>query len=269
MDNSCDVDLKRSLLVYLHPDLHRHRCDCCGGLPNSLLHSSSFSKENPAVEGIASSPEKSKILSEIMSPASQLVMQNEKTCICKVEHLDSVSTCSSEAPLWPSKTSEQRVDQNPECWSGDDVTCCVDKMNGSDTSSMSFSGPYIFCQVSESTSGSVKTDHGDKETLMEVSPTTAFPHNVDSYVRLPNTGLSRSTEDLAFHSNPNSEWFQHAEQHQHLSDTTLWHVQSNQQLISSPPPEYTASPFCPWPEEGTIPQSGYCHLPAAFMTATK
>ncbi|XP_024128183.1 cytokine receptor common subunit beta isoform X2 [Oryzias melastigma] len=215
------------------------------------------------------SPGKSKILSEIMSPTCQLVKQNEKTCICRVEHLDSVSTCSSEAPLWPSKTSEQHVDQNRECWRRDDVTCCVDKMNVLDTSSMSFSGPYIFCQVSASTSSSVKTDHGDKETLMEVSPTTAFPHNGDSYVRLPNAGLSRSTEDLAFHSNTSSEWYQHAEQHQHHSDTTLWHVQSNEQLISSPPPEYSASPFSPWPEEGAIPQSGYCHLPPAFMTAAK
>ncbi|XP_011476759.1 cytokine receptor common subunit beta isoform X1 [Oryzias latipes] len=220
------------------------------------------------------SPGKSKTLCKIMSPTCQLIMQNEKTCICKVEHLDSVSTCSSETHLWPSKTIEKGVDQNRESWRGDDLICCADKMNSYETSSMSFIGPYILCQGSASTSSSakMKTDHGDQETLLEFSsfpPRVHFPVKGDEYVSLPNKGISRSTEDLTFHSNPNSEWHRHAEQPQQCSDTTLWHVLSNEQLISSQPPEYTSSPFSPWPEEGTITQSGYCHLPAAFMTAAK
>lgn len=54
---------------------------------------------------------------------------------------------SSETHLWPSKTIEKGVDQNRESWRGDDLICCADKMNSYETSSMSFIGPYILCQV--------------------------------------------------------------------------------------------------------------------------
>uniref|UniRef100_A0A8C4DT71 Fibronectin type-III domain-containing protein n=1 Tax=Dicentrarchus labrax TaxID=13489 RepID=A0A8C4DT71_DICLA len=69
----------------------------------------------------------------------------------------SVSPCSSsDALLWPAEDSEKKcLEQDEGCWKCDNLPSPAEGVTSSDTSSMSFSGPYIFCQVSDSQSHSV------------------------------------------------------------------------------------------------------------------
>ncbi|MED6257197.1 hypothetical protein ATANTOWER_014313, partial [Ataeniobius toweri] len=83
------------------------------------------------------------------SSPSPFFMQSEKTSICSVQQFDSISTWSSDTLLWPTKGTEKRcADQNWRCRNCDKLPSTTDGVNGLDTSSISFSGPYIFCQVS-------------------------------------------------------------------------------------------------------------------------
>uniref|UniRef100_A0A1A7ZIM8 Colony stimulating factor 2 receptor, beta, low-affinity (Granulocyte-macrophage) n=1 Tax=Nothobranchius furzeri TaxID=105023 RepID=A0A1A7ZIM8_NOTFU len=92
------------------------------------------------------SPRKSKSLSEIKSVPSSTLMHNEKTSICKVRRLDSLSTCSSEVLLWESQVTQTKcVGPNSRSWGCGNLTPLVGKVNCSDTLSMSF-----ICQVSHS-----------------------------------------------------------------------------------------------------------------------
>lgn len=220
------------------------------------------------------SPEKSKILSEMKSATTRTLMQSEKTSICKVQHLDSVSTCSSDALLWPTKAREtDRLDEEESCWDGDTLPSPAEKVQGSDTSSLSFSGPYIFCQSSEQTSKSVNIKSEDKETPSDVSASPSpvnFTVFGDGYVHLPSPNVSRSTQDLVSHSNDNTNTHLHisAEQDQHGPDSPV------KPGLSEPsggdqPPEYTSEAFSAWPQSDGVQASGYCQLPTAFMTAAK
>ncbi|KAM4531488.1 cytokine receptor common subunit beta [Odontesthes bonariensis] len=229
------------------------------------------------------SPGKSKILSEIKSTSCQTLMQSEKTSYCKVQHLDSPSTCSSEALLWPSKgTAKKYLDQDEKWWESDNLTSTVEKVDSSDTSCLSFSGPYIFCQASPSTARSVnvQTEERYRETLSDISvspiPVPASLYG-EGYVCLPSRAVLRSTQDLTSQSNEStsSQWCNTAEQHQDCPNSTPRPVQSDDQsspsesTIQEQPPEYTSETFSPWPQMGTIEASGYCHLPTPFITAVE
>ncbi|XP_041863839.1 cytokine receptor common subunit beta [Melanotaenia boesemani] len=221
------------------------------------------------------SPGKSKILSDIKSASCQTFIQNEKTFICKVQHLDSMSACSSEALLWPSKDTESKCgDQDEGCWGCDNLPSPAEKV--SDTSSLSFSGPYIFCQASDQTprSGKVHGEEKDKETQPNVStPPSLVPAPLysDNYVRLPS---SRSMQDLTSQCNNSTSlpWYNDAEHSQVSPNSTMWPIQSSNHsslrelTIQDQPPEYTSETFSPWPQMSNVQASGYCHLPTAFIT---
>ncbi|KAF3700440.1 Interleukin-3 receptor class 2 subunit beta [Channa argus] len=202
------------------------------------------------------SPGKSKILSDIKSATSRPIVQSEDTFICKV--LDTVSTCSSEASLWPNlDTVKKRLEPDEGFWNcdnlGDNLT---ERITGLDTSSMSFSGPYILCQ-SDKKSTNTKTELKEKEDKASsndpASPMSCLLYG-EGYVCLPSRTTSRSTQDLVSHSdsNQNTQMHDSAEQtEQQCPDATL----------RDQPPAYASRPLSSWPQGGHMPASGYCVLP--------
>ncbi|XP_035511668.1 cytokine receptor common subunit beta isoform X2 [Morone saxatilis] len=224
------------------------------------------------------SPGKSKILSEIKSATSWTLMQSENTSMCKVQHFDSISTCSSDASLWPAEDSEKKcLEQDEGCWKCDNLPPPAEGLTSSDTSSMSFSGPYIFCQASERSCKSmdVKCEEEEKESP---SDDTASPSPVNfalyggGYVCLPSRNVSRSTQDLVSHTDANTNTSRHesTEQDQQRPDKTYVQLGLSEPTSSQqPPPAYTPGPFTPWPQGGIIQASGYCHLPIPHMRAEK
>ncbi|XP_014846964.1 PREDICTED: cytokine receptor common subunit beta-like [Poecilia mexicana] len=222
------------------------------------------------------SPGKSKILSEIKSSSSPTLMQSEKMSICSVQNLDRVSTCSSEALLWPNKNTETtRTDQSRSCWNCDNLPSPLDNVHSSDTSSMSFSGPYIFCQGSGQMSMEPQQKEVRETKSYEAVPLFPAPCPLrdKDYVCLPNRTLSRSTEDLTSHSSSGPKWYESPEQDQQHLNATLRPVQSDSRSGSAEPAtrnqpsDYTAGPLPSWPQEGA--NSGYCQLPAAFTAPSK
>ncbi|XP_069557520.1 LOW QUALITY PROTEIN: cytokine receptor common subunit beta [Brachyistius frenatus] len=221
------------------------------------------------------SPGKSKILSEIKSATTQTFMQNEKMSICKVQHLDSTTTSSSSTFLWPTKDNEKSVDEDEGCWNSDNLPSTVEKVDSSETSFMSFSGPYILCQPSDPTPKTVeiKSEEKDQESPSDVSvppfPVT-FTLFGEGYVCLPRHSVSRSTQDLVSHSDNNTSTHSHdsAELDQQGPESMLGSGFSEPTTWDQPP-EFTSGPFSPWPQGDTIQASGYCHLPTAFITTAK
>ncbi|XP_061567815.1 cytokine receptor common subunit beta [Cololabis saira] len=214
------------------------------------------------------SPGKSKTLSEIKFASCQTHMQSEKTPICKVHNIDNVSTCSSDALLWQCKDSDTKwVDQDDECCSCNKLPLPVDDC---DTSAMSFSGPYILCQVSAAESKSPNAQQEeDKETTPDAS---SSPSHIPSavfgagYVCLPSHSVSRSTGDLTFHSisTTSPPWYEGSEEDKTSPGLTL--ESDSQSSLCQPTtrtkaPDGIPGPFMPWPPGGTVQESGYCHLP--------
>uniref|UniRef100_A0A665WSM0 Interleukin-3 receptor class 2 subunit beta-like n=1 Tax=Echeneis naucrates TaxID=173247 RepID=A0A665WSM0_ECHNA len=218
------------------------------------------------------SPAKSKILSEIKAATSRTLMQREQSFLCKEGHYDTIKTSS----LWPSiDTEKQCLESSELLWIGDNFPISAVKVNSSDTSCMSFSGPYIFCQKSEAMSKSVdvKCEEKEKEekTVSEDSPSPVnFTLFGESYVCLPNGSVSRSTLDLTSHSDAstNTNRDESPEQNQDRPNTTLGPDKANVQpgfmeaISSDHPPPYVSGPLFAWPQAGTLQTSGYCHLPA-------
>ncbi|XP_054891391.1 cytokine receptor common subunit beta [Poeciliopsis prolifica] len=233
-------------------------------------------KEVVMWEDSVPSPGKSKILSEIKSHSSPTLMQSEKTSICSVQHLDRVSTCSSEALLWPTTGTETTcADQSRSCWNSDDLPSPLYKDHDLDTSSMSFSGPYIFCQGSGQMSMEVQ-----QEKVRETKPDVAVPLfpapcslRDKDYVCLPNRSLSRSTEDLTSHCGSGPKWYDSPEQDQQHLDATPRPAQADSRsgfgepAVRGQPPDYTAGPLPSWPQEGA--NSGYCRLPTPFTVTSQ
>ncbi|KAF1379245.1 hypothetical protein PFLUV_G00174080 [Perca fluviatilis] len=225
------------------------------------------------------SPGKSKILSEFKSGSSGTLMQNESMAICKVLRLDKASTCSSDALLWPTKDTENNcLEQDGGCWKCDSVLCPGEKVEPSDMSSMSFSGPYIFCQSPEPSCKSADVKREDKEKEQETpSGDSASPSPVnfslygEGYVCLPNRSVSRSTQDLISHIDASTNTHRHdsAEQDQQCPDKMDGQPGLSEPASSHQPPAYISGLFTPWPQGSTAQPSGYCHLPAAFMRASQ
>uniref|UniRef100_A0A3Q3RRM5 Colony stimulating factor 2 receptor subunit beta n=1 Tax=Mastacembelus armatus TaxID=205130 RepID=A0A3Q3RRM5_9TELE len=214
------------------------------------------------------SPEKSKILSEIKSTTSQSFTESEDTSICKVLRFNSESTCSSDTSLWLIKDADKTcLELDEGCWNCDNLPPSVAKVNSSDMSSICFSGPYIFCQVSYSAKSSVddaKCEEKEKEGSSNRSPSPVnFALYGEGYVCLPGRTMSRSTQDLASHSETTTNTHRHdvAEQHQQCSDTTPRPDETDQTTSRNHPPPYNPTPFTLWPQGGNLHASGYCHLP--------
>uniref|UniRef100_A0A8D3A3A1 Fibronectin type-III domain-containing protein n=1 Tax=Scophthalmus maximus TaxID=52904 RepID=A0A8D3A3A1_SCOMX len=215
------------------------------------------------------SPAKSKILCEIKS-ATRATLQSENTSICKVLHYNTVSTCSSDACLWPIVASNKKpgaVFRNR-----DNLPAPAEKVTTSDTSSISFSGPYIFCQQSERNHKSVDVEREEKEDEISSDDSLSrvkFPFNGEDYVSLPRRTVSKSTQDLVSTGVANTSTHSHhgVEQHQQCPDNTPGtdkaDVQSglSQATTGDQPRAYTSEPFTPWPQGGTIQASGYFCLP--------
>ncbi|XP_047426969.1 cytokine receptor common subunit beta [Mugil cephalus] len=207
------------------------------------------------------SPGKSKILSEIRSSSSKTLIHTEDMSICKVQELDNMSTCSSEALLWSNRDPERTrtsVDQDEGCWSCENLPSPAEKVSGSDTSSMSFSGPYIFCQSAETSSGSAE------ETRTQDRDGGDVPLNLvlfgEGYVCLPSLTTTRSTQDLTCHGQD------HSTRLDPKPDPQL-EPERDPEPDRDQPPDYYSGPFPSWPPGGSIQASGYCQLPAAFMRA--
>ncbi|XP_054463393.1 cytokine receptor common subunit beta isoform X2 [Anoplopoma fimbria] len=228
------------------------------------------------------SPGKSKILSEIKSATSRTLMQSESMTICKVLRLDSASTCSSDALLWPTKDTEQKhlehLEQDEGCWKFDKMPPPAEKVNCSDKSSMSFSGPYIFCQSSEASRKSADVKCEEKEREQETpSDNFASPSPVnftlfgEGYVCLPGRSVSRSTQDLVSHSgaDTNTHRPDNGELDQQCPDEMDVQPGLSEAASTNQPPPYTSGPFTTWPQGGAVQTTGYCHLPAAFIRAAK
>ncbi|KAM9346040.1 cytokine receptor common subunit beta [Symphorus nematophorus] len=225
------------------------------------------------------SPEKSKILTEIKydyilcnHDVSFLSSLPPAGPSCKVRTRPRAS--SSVASLWPIEDIEKkRLDQREGCWKCDNQLSLTEEVNSSDTSFVSFTGPYILCQTSgpDHNSVDVKCEEKEKEAPSDdsVLPSTMnFSLYGDGYVCLPSRSVSRSTQDLVSHSDANTSTHTHniAEQDQHQPDTTPCPDKTDVQPdLSTPtnshqPPDYTSEHFTPWPQGG-IMASGYCHLP--------
>ncbi|PWA33188.1 hypothetical protein CCH79_00013665 [Gambusia affinis] len=184
---------------------------------------------------------------------------------------------SSEALLWPTRSTETTcADQSRSCWNCDNLPSPLDTVHNSDTSSMSFSGPYIFCQGSGQMSMEVQQENVRETKSDEAVPLFPAPCPLrdKDYVCLPNRNLSRSTEDLTSHSSSGPKWYDRPEQDQQQHpNATLRPVQPDSRsgfgepAVRSQPPDNTAGLLPSWPQEGV--NSGYCQLPAVFMVPSK
>ncbi|TMS14658.1 Interleukin-3 receptor class 2 subunit beta [Larimichthys crocea] len=213
------------------------------------------------------SPGKSKILSEFKSATNWTLMQSESTAMCKVQHMDSISTCSSDASLWLTKDSERKcLEKDDGCWKCGNLPSPTEEVHTTETSSMSFSGPYIFCQLSEPncTSVDVKCEEEKKETPSDDSASSSpatFTIYGQGYVCLPSRSASKSTQDLTHcDADTDSHRQDSAEQDQQHPDKS--DVQQGLDWTTSEPtsihqpPAYVTGPFTSWPQGGTIQPSG-------------
>ncbi|XP_072298369.1 cytokine receptor common subunit beta [Eucyclogobius newberryi] len=146
------------------------------------------------------SPGKSKALLDLQT------VKKHEFYLCKVLDMDSVSTCSSSLSLWSPKSPDSREEEEDEEDEQDDGIWSCENLPVSplDKSSLSFTGPYIFCQAVES------RPEGD---MSEVSscPDVGRPATErtvlfeEAYVCLPSHTVCRSVQDLTFQSHGSTE----------------------------------------------------------------
>ncbi|KAJ0058169.1 hypothetical protein NL108_009044 [Boleophthalmus pectinirostris] len=206
------------------------------------------------------SPSKSKVILEIQTAINPKVMQLfESTYQCKALDMDSISTCSSYVSLWSNKNpnpqqgkqlqqaegEEEMEEEMEEEEEEEKEEVGNESRENVDHSSMSFTGPYIFCQPAES--------NPDKDILeqtelscpdVESSTTVRTISSEEGYVRLPSHTMLRSVLDLpsVALSTCSTEENQHCMNEDCSSDTF-------------------------WPHGSTIQSSGYCQLPTGFTIA--
>lgn len=225
------------------------------------------------------SPAKSKILSEFKSPYSPTLAQCEITSMCKEQQLDSLSTCSSDASLWQNKGGERMYsDQDEGCWKCDNnPDCAEDPSTPQQSSSVSFSGPYIFCQPPETNSRSADEEREESEPPPD-DPASPPPFDFNlygaGYVCLPKGSASRSTQDLVSHSDANAPAPDRAEQdHPVTAEASAETDLQPGSVAPTSSPQLSAHASWPvaagWPQGGTVESSGYFHLPAAPESAER
>ncbi|XP_042361757.1 cytokine receptor common subunit beta isoform X2 [Plectropomus leopardus] len=205
------------------------------------------------------SPGKSKILSEIKSASSRKFMQCESTSVCKVQHLDSVSTCSSDASLWLTKdTDKQCLEQDEGCWQCDNLPSPAEKS----------SEPS--CKSADIEFEETEEEEPPSDDSACFSPVTLNLYG-EGCVCLPNRSVSRSTQDLVSHSDTNTNTHRQdsAAVEQKCPERTEIQMSLSEPPSSPQPPDHTSGPFTPWPQGGSVQASGYCQLPTAFMRAAE
>ncbi|CAL8273179.1 unnamed protein product [Lota lota] len=228
------------------------------------------------------SPNKSKLFLESKNwSCNQIIMEKEIMDVCRVNHLDSFSSCSfSEATLDKKRKWQTSLSEDEGCLDCDHLTSpkFADQIVCSDTSAVSFNGPYIICkgtpespQVSMADQQEVKDKdgHSDIDSQLTVAlgepiaPTIWCSRN--DYVFLPNPGLSKSTEELLTHGNNNSYHTTEVEGSERAGQDVKGEEQSQSELLSGhsngEPPPYTPMQFPTAPHGDTVQPSGYCILP--------
>ncbi|KAM4635624.1 cytokine receptor common subunit beta [Polymixia lowei] len=223
------------------------------------------------------SPDKSKVLSEIKSPNSWSSTQSENTSIYKVQNLERFSICSFEMSLGPTKVTDNKqqdsMSEDWGCWDCDEPSSHVD------TSAMSFSGPYIFCQsASDPCPESGDVLYEGQEGNISGGPLSPPPERLvlptsgsgQGYVRLPSQNLSRSTEELVCcrdDDDISTDRYENGSHGDQDADITLCPNEPEIQpglsgsTTGDGPPAYTLAPSSPWPEGGAPEPSGYYVLP--------
>uniref|UniRef100_A0A3Q2YRK0 Cytokine receptor common subunit beta-like n=1 Tax=Hippocampus comes TaxID=109280 RepID=A0A3Q2YRK0_HIPCM len=196
--------------------------------------------------GAVPSPGKSKTLSEIKSATSRALIENENTYVCKVHQF--ISPSSS---LRPTEGAENKdLEQDRQDLKCNSVALPAEKVNGCDLP-VHFNGPYIFCQVSCSSTTE------NKVTSPDDPPSVVFSMNGEGYVCLPRGSISTSTSDLVSHWD-NDANTQRREQNRRCAGNTAWSDKMVDIRPDSgdPPPAYSSEISCP-----TVNASGYCLLP--------
>ncbi|CAL8265197.1 cytokine receptor common subunit beta isoform X1 [Gadus morhua] len=232
------------------------------------------------------SPNKSKLFLQSKNFSCQPVIHEEEIMdVCRVNHLDSFSSCSStEAKLDKKCEWQMSFSEDEGCLDCDRLPSpnSCDQMNCSATSALSFNGPYIICkgtpespQVSVADQQEVKDKDvpsciGSQLTavLPEPMPPTVS-HSRDDYVLLPNPGLSKSTEELVTHGNLNNNYHTtKVEGSERTGQGLKGEEQSPTVLLlghnEGEPPSYTPMQFPIAPQGGTVQPSGYCFLPSTI-----
>ncbi|XP_034046880.1 cytokine receptor common subunit beta [Thalassophryne amazonica] len=203
------------------------------------------------------SPRKSKTLHEIKSTKSLMTrMQRE------VQDVDSLSTCYSDVSFWSTKdTEKEHLQQEEDCWNYKNLSPNCETGKSSEMSSVSFSGPYIFCQPQQPHKDAVDVQQEEKDegTKLDstVPPTLSqFTLYGGGYVCLPNPAIARSTEELVPQSNGSKN------EKQDLQDATQDNqLDPKEPASSNPILVHTNGPFTAWPQEDVTLHSGYWVLP--------
>uniref|UniRef100_A0A667Y8H3 Fibronectin type-III domain-containing protein n=1 Tax=Myripristis murdjan TaxID=586833 RepID=A0A667Y8H3_9TELE len=201
------------------------------------------------------SPDKSKVLSDIKVRAD-----------------------ISAASLWAAKDSEKKgleLCEDQDCQDGDDSPSFVKEVNSSETSAMSFSGPYILCQVSRCKLRQCHYQGSGEGTLLGSSVPSSpeefalsISGSSEGYVCMPSGSFSWSTEDLISRSHSNRATDEMADSSA-SQDPKLTEQSEKQDIQPDPsgstpadkPPAYTPAPLAAWPQGGAPHNSGYCVLP--------
>ncbi|XP_061741091.1 cytokine receptor common subunit beta isoform X2 [Nerophis ophidion] len=190
------------------------------------------------------SPGKSKALSEIQCATNRALI--DYTYICKVQHMDSVSTSSSSSLVRPSEDAENKdLEQDRQDRKCNSLPLPAVGVNNSDLR-VHFSGPYILLQSVDSKCSCEVTEEKDE--------TPSHGPDSQSSMFFTQYGDGYLCQDLVSHSGANTNT-QRCEQRQQCVDNT---APDNQPTGSDPPPAYNSGPS--WP---TIRASGYCFVPSS------
>ncbi|KAG7239457.1 hypothetical protein INR49_028928, partial [Caranx melampygus] len=202
------------------------------------------------------SPGKSKILSEIKSSTNQTFLQGKNMSIYTEHNYDTISSCS----LWLTTDMDKKhLEFNESIESSDNLLSPSDKVNS--MSSLSFSGPYIFCQTSKPSENSEEVTCEKKleeeKSLPDDSPSPVnFALFGEGYMCLPTRTICRSTQDLVSCSGANTntqrdESTNHSRQSPDTttpgSDKTDVQPGISETTGRDQPPPYTTGPFITWP----------------------
>ncbi|CAL8302825.1 unnamed protein product [Merluccius merluccius] len=124
------------------------------------------------------SPDKSHVFSEIKNlSCHHVLLQKEDMDICKVHHLDSISTCSS-SKTTRDKGWDMSFSLDEGCLDCDHLSLpdLSDQTDCSGTSAVSFNGPYIFCESTP------KPPQDSADDQQEVKDTNDAPPGSGGYV---------------------------------------------------------------------------------------
>uniref|UniRef100_A0A8C6WLM2 Fibronectin type-III domain-containing protein n=1 Tax=Neogobius melanostomus TaxID=47308 RepID=A0A8C6WLM2_9GOBI len=189
------------------------------------------------------SPYKSKVIIQMVQNPEVIVC--EKTYLCKVMDMDSVSIRSTVVYPWPKKELDSQTEEAEDegIWSCDNLS-----VSPLDKSSLSFSGPYIFCQPVESNPMEEDLSTQTEPSCPDVgclAPVWTAQFE-EGYVRLPSPTASTSMQYPLTESHCSS-----------TDEQSSSHTEEDQHCQSN-----SSDAF--WPPGGATQGSGYCQLPTDF-----